>query len=175
ENRYEAVHLDDDFRHSTFESILINGTTVKLGIKISTTEHPFMPNVYNLGFGPLDGHFRIDDKARLTHQDHSKVFSTIVFTAHSFLKANEGKYLGFDGSNTARAYMYYRCIQNNYDYLNSIFNIYGIYYFLRVFRDGSDRNEPKDLFLAPDLLLPGKIIPAHKLYNYFIFNNKPGR
>ena len=80
ENRYEASLLGNDIRFSTFESILIDGATAKLGIKISTEEHPYMPDVYNLAFGPLNDKLQIDDRAKLTHQDHSKVFSTIVFS-----------------------------------------------------------------------------------------------
>lgn len=85
ENRYEPSFLDNDFRFSTFESFLIDGSTARLGIKISTEEHPYMPDVYNLAFGPLNNEFQIDDQAKLTHQDHSKVFSTIVFAGLSFL------------------------------------------------------------------------------------------
>lgn len=172
ENRYEPLHLDNDFQFTTFESVLVDGTVTKLGIKISMDTHPSMPDVYNLAFGPFNENFEIDDEAKLAHVDHSKVFSTIVFAAFSFLKTNKGKYLGIDGSDTARAYLYYRCIQKNYDYLKSFFNIYGVNYFLRVLRDGSIGKDPEDLLLLPKLILPGENIPGHKLYNYLIFNAK---
>jgi hypothetical protein len=166
------VYLENDFRFSTFESMLVDGTITKIGIKISGDTHPSMPDVYNLAFGPFDENFEIDDEVKRAHLDHSKVFSTIVFDALTFLKTNKGKYLGIDGSNTARAYMYYRCIQKNYDYLKSFFNIYGVNYFLRVLRDGSIGEDPEDLLLVPSLILPGENIPGHKLYNYLIFNAK---
>jgi hypothetical protein len=172
ENRYKSLHLDNDFRFSTFESILVDGTTAKLGIKISKEADQFMPDVYNLAFGPFDNNFQIDDETKLTHQDHSRVFSTIVYAALSFLKANEGKFLGIDGSNTARAYMYYRCIKNNYDYLSSFLNIYGVNYYLRVLQDGSISDDPKDLLLMPKSILRDEQIPGNKLYNYLIFNAK---
>ena len=172
ENRYEPSLLDNDIRFSVFESILIDGTTVKLGIKISTEEHPYMPDVYNLAFGPLNDELQIDDQEKLTHQDHSKVFSTIVFAGLSFLTEHAGKYLGIDGSNTARAYMYYRCIQNNFDYLDSFFTIYGVNYYLRVLRDGSNDYDPEDLLAFPEAVVKGESISPKKLFNYFIFKLK---
>lgn len=171
ENRYERV-LIDDLRFSTFESILVDGTKVELGIKISIDADPFMPNVYNLAIGPFDNDFQIDDKVKLNHQDHSRVFSTIVFAALTFLREHKDKFLGIDGSNIARAYMYYRSILKNYDYLNSLFNIYGVNYFLRVLQDGSISNDSEDLLLVPKLILPEERIRAHKLHNYLIFTAK---
>ena len=172
ENRYEASLLGNDIRFSIFESILIDGATAKLGIKISTEEHPYMLDVYNLAFGPLNDELQIDDRARLTHQDHSKVFSTIVFSGLSFLTEHSEKYLGIDGSNTARAYMYYRCIQNNFDYLDSFFTIYGVNYYLRVLRDGSNDYDPEDLLAFPEAVVKGESISPKKLFNYFIFKLK---
>lgn len=170
ENRYEPTLQDNDFRFSTFESVLSDGMTVQLGIKISTEEHPYMRDVYNLAFGPLNKNLQLDDRAKLTHQDHSKVFSTIVFAGLSFLTEHKGKYLGIDGSNTARAYMYYRCIQNNFEYLNSFFIIYGVNYYLRILRDGSSDYDPEDLLAIPRLIAKKEHILPQKLYNYFIFS-----
>lgn len=175
DNKYERILLDKECRGSTFESTLIDGTTVKLGIKISKDEDAEMADVYNLAFGPVDDNFKVDDKAKLAHQDHSKVFSTIVFAALSFLEEHKGKYIGIDGSNTARAYMYYRCIQNNYNYLNSLFNIYGVNFFLRVLHNGSLSCDPKDWLRLPKLILPGEQIQADKLYNYIIFTLKSSK
>jgi hypothetical protein len=136
EKRYDVQPVND-LNYSVFDTELITGETTRLGIKISSDEHPLMRDVYNLAFGPVNADHQIDDQAKLTHLDHSKVFSTIVFEGLSFLTQNPDKFLGIDGSNTARAYMYYRCIQNNFDYLAFYFAIYGVNYYMRILRDGS--------------------------------------
>jgi hypothetical protein len=171
-NRYEHSFLAKDKRLSTFESILIDGSTVKLGIKISRKQHTLMPGVYNLSFGPIDKKFNIDTRLKFSHKDHSKVFSTVLFAGLSYLNENKGKILGFDGSNTPRAYMYYRCILNNFEYLNAVFDIYGVNYYSRIFRDDSQEYGGKDLFIDPMPIDPRKKIHPQKLFNYFTFKKK---
>lgn len=148
-----------------------------MGINISDKAHPLLPNVYNLGFGPLNKDNKIDDKVKLNHQDHSKLFSTIVFTALTFLRKNNEKYLGIDGSNNARAYLYYRCIQRNYDYLNKHINMYGVNYFVRILRKTNEQDDGHPLdeenILAQPNIIQKEASPKYdKLYNYFIFNLK---
>ncbi len=169
-HRYITELVAADFRYSTFESVLIDGSVVTLGIKISTEEHLYMPDVYNMSFGPGNEVHQVDDQAKLKHQDYSKVFSTIIFEGLSFLNEYKNKYLGIDGSNTARAYMYYRCIQNNFKYLNSYFTIYGVNYYLRILRDGNRVYEQEDVLIIPKLITFGEHIKPAKLYNYFIFS-----
>jgi hypothetical protein len=103
ENCYKTTMSDADLRSSIFDTILKDGSTARLGIKIRSEGHPLMPGVYNLAFGPSGDDGQIDDQAKLTHENHSKVFSTIVFEALSFLEQHKDKYLGIDGSNNARA------------------------------------------------------------------------
>ena len=171
EKRYTVCPVDD-LNYSVFDTELTNGKKTRLGIKISSEEHPLMTDVYNLAFGPVDENHQIDDQAKLTHQDHSKVFSTIVFEGLSFLTQHPDKFLGIDGSNTARAYMYYRCIQNNFDYLTSYFTIYGVSYFIRILRDGGKDYEKEDFLTVPKSIVKDEIIRPDKLYNYFIFKVK---
>jgi len=158
--------------NSIFETELIDGTSISLGIKISSEEHPLMADVHNLAFGPVNKFNQIDDQVKLTHKDHSKVFSTIVFEGGSFLTANPDKFLGIDGSNTARAYMYYRCIQNNFDYLTSYFEIYGVNFFVRVLRDDVYDYENEDFLTIPNAIEKREVIKVTRLYNYFIFKIK---
>lgn len=167
-NRYQ-VRLIDDLSYSTFETELIDGTLITLGIKISSEEHPLMTDVYNLAFGTVNKLDQIDDQMKLTHKDHSKVFSTIVFEGLSFLTEHPDKFLGIDGSNTARAYMYYRCIQNNFDFLSSYFEIYGVNFFVRVLRDDAYDYENEDFLTIPKLIEKGEVLKVSRLYNYFIF------
>jgi hypothetical protein len=156
----------NDLNYSIFETELTNGEKKQLGIKISMEEHYLMHDVYNLAFGPLGENNEIDDVVKLNHKNHSKVFSTIVFEALTFLAEHPDRFLGIDGSNTARAYMYYRCIQNNYDFLSSHFLIYGINYYIRILRDGT---LDESILYIPNLIKKGELISCTKLYNYFIF------
>jgi hypothetical protein len=175
DDRYPVKTLYHNSLLTTFDTVLKNGDVVPIGINISDEPHPLIPNVYNLGFGPLGLNNEIDDKIKLYHQNHSRLFSTIVFSGISFLKNNTGKFLGIDGSNNARAYMYYRCIQNNFEYLSRYLNIYGVNYYIRVFRDRKE-NAPSTPFDKGDIIAMPQIIEKQthvrheKLFNYFIFN-----
>ena len=171
ENRYDTLPVDY-LKFSVFETELVDGPPVKLGIKISSDEHPFMRDVHNMSYGPVDEANQIDDQAKINHLNHSRVFSTIVFEGLSFLTQNPEKFLGIDGSNTARAYMYYRCIQNNFDYLNAYFVIYGVNYYLRMLRDGTQEYENDDFLPIPKLIEKGEALKPSKLYNYFIFKSR---
>jgi hypothetical protein len=140
ENVYRVVAKNTDQRASEFYAILANDESIKLGVRISHTSHPLIPNTYNLAFGPVDSAGSVDDKARLSRQNYSKVFSTVIFEAMSFLKKHPADFVGIDGSSNARAYIYYRCIQNNITYLKSIFSILGVNYYIRMLREGVDGN-----------------------------------
>lgn len=174
---YPVRTLNENFSLSSFISTLQTGEAIPIGINISDEPHPLIPNVYNLAFGPLGVNNQIDDKVKLCHLNHSKLFSTIVLTGLSFLRDNEDKFLGIDGSNNARAYMYYRCIQNNFDYLNRFMNIYGVNYYIRILRkvDEKDDEHPfdeEDILAMPQAINKEPLLKYGKLYNYFIFNSK---
>lgn len=171
---YETIQTDADQRSSVFDSTLENGEVVRLGVRISSNAHPLMPNVYNLAFGPIDQNGQISDKAKLTHQNYSKVFSTVISEGLSFLDQHPEYYLGIDGSNMARAYMYYRCIQNNFYYLSSFLSIFGVNYYIRILRqeeDGTDLDND-DIITIPKEIDAKELVTAKKLYNYFIFKYK---
>lgn len=177
EDCYEINSISNDLSLFEFNTFLINDEEVSLGIKINSESHAFLPDVFNLAFGPLNEHKKIDDKVKLHHKNHSKVFSTIVFAAFTFLEGNKDKYLGIDGSNNARAYMYYRCIQNNFDYLSDIFDIYGVNYYVRILRKIKDEDftypiDEDDIKPFIEKIDKNIKIQADKLYNYFIFKLK---
>src|SRR5688572_11332466 len=132
ENCYKIDTVASDLLLSKFKTILRSGESAELGIKISDNCHPYFPEIFNLAFGPVTKEGEIDDQARLCHQDHAKVFSTVLLAALNFLRKNKDKYIGIDGSTDARAYMYYRCIQSNFDYLDQFFEVYGINYYIRL-------------------------------------------
>jgi hypothetical protein len=176
ENLYEIEHISEDLRISTFKTELEDGSYLPLKVEISNECHTLLPNVYNLAFGPLDKKGEINDKAQLSHKDYSRVFSTILFDGLNFLNNNKGHYLGIDGSDNARAYMYYMFLQRNYDYLSKYFNIYGLKYYVRITRFGKNQYDNPfdfaDIHPVPDRILKGSRLPPPVMYNYFIFNSK---
>jgi hypothetical protein len=65
ENVYRTVAKDADQRASEFDSMLMNAEKIRLGISISHTPHPLIPDTYNLAFGPIkrNGAIKIMNKA----------------------------------------------------------------------------------------------------------------
>jgi hypothetical protein len=175
-NLYDIDNISEDLRVSSFKTNLNNGHAVPLIVKISNQSHALLPNVYNLAFGPQNAKGKIDDKAELTHADYSKVFSTILFAALAYLKTNPDHYLGIDGSDNARAYFYYRAIQQNYPYLDKHFRMFGIKYFVRITRFGKTQYDNpfdfEDIIPYPFRIDKGARISQDHMYNYFIFNLK---
>jgi hypothetical protein len=175
-NLYEIDNISHDLKVSTFNTKLNNGQALPLVVKISNQSHALLPNVYNLSFGPLNAKGKVDDKAELTHDDYSKVFSTILFSALAYLKSNPGHYLGIDGSNNARAYFYYRALQRNFAYLNQHFRMFGVKYFVRITRFGKTQYDNpfdfEDIMPYPFRIEKGALISQDHMYNYFIFNLK---
>lgn len=173
ENCYQIEKVSNDLSSGVFTTILKDGTPVELGIRIGG-EYSLLSDVVNLAFGPLEKDGDINDSIKLHHRDHSKTFSTIVFAGMRYLKENPAMSLGIDGSNQARAYMYYRCMQNNFDYLTQHFEIYGVNYYIRILRNiGSDDVAPQldaqNIIAVRHAISSTEHIPHEKLYNCIIF------
>lgn len=173
---YEIEPLSADLRESMFNTELIDGTELPLKIVISNQPHPILPDVYNLAFGPVNSRGLIDDKAEIEHADYSKTFSSILLTGLTYLSNNPTHFLGIDGSHNARASLYYRFIQRNYDYLTQYFVLNGIKYYVRISRFGKHQFENpfdfKDIYSHPDPIIKGRQIRSDWMYNYFIFKLK---
>ncbi len=110
-NTYEIEPVSDDLRVSTFNTEIAGGEEIPLQVEISSSAHELLPTVFNLAFGPINEKGKIDDKAEIAHADYSKVFSSILLAALTYLTDHPDQYLGIDGSNNARAYLYYRFLQ----------------------------------------------------------------
>jgi hypothetical protein len=171
-NIYE-LEVSPDLKLSRFNTLLENGDQVPLKVQISNDAHELMTNVYNLSFGPLNKRGKINDRAALFHNDYSRVFSTILLSALTYLKKNPQHYLGVDGSDNNRAYFYFRAMIRNFDYLNRHFTMYGMKYFVRISRLG--KNQYDNPFDFEDVIVdPYKITSDHQIsqdsmYNYFVF------
>ncbi len=176
DNCYEIDEVSVDLRQTVFTTTLADATNKPLHVQISNEAHDLIPNLFNLAFGPLDKKGRIDDKAELQHANYSKVFSTILLSALTYLTQNPNHYLGIDGSSEARAYLYYRFIQMNYKYLNTHFNLYGLKYYVRISRFGKMQYDNPfdfdDIHPEPCLIKEGVALTGDNLYNYFVFSLK---
>jgi hypothetical protein len=158
----------------SFFTKVANGEKIEIVIEIESRVNPFMQHVLNLAFGPRGQDGKIDDFASVKHLNYSKAFSTIIFCALTFLKEHPDVYLGIDGSDFRRAYLYYRTLQRNYDYLNDYFSIQGIKYYIRVLR-GKDKYDLLSIDTHEVMSIPYNVEKAplvnHKsLFNYFVFS-----
>lgn len=176
ENTYDIELLSNDLRVSTFKSDLKGGSSVLLRVEISSEPHALLPSVFNLAFGPTNNRGEIDDMAEIAHEDYSKVFSSILLVGLTYLTDHPDHYLGIDGSNNARAFLYYRFLQLNFDYLNQFFEVYGLKYYVRISRFGKNQfDNPfdfNDIMPITDRIKKGMIIRSNLMYNYFIFKLK---
>jgi len=53
ENRY-TISPVNDLNYSVFDSALANGKIARLGVKISSEEHPLLEDLYNFTFRPVN-------------------------------------------------------------------------------------------------------------------------
>lgn len=174
---YDFEEISPDLKLSSFSTMLNNGAQLPLVVKISNHPHELIPSVYNMSFGPLNKQGKNDDKAEITHEDYSKVFSTILFAADVYLEQRPDHILGIDGSDNARAYYYFRTLMRNFSYLDQHFVMYGIKYFVKITRLGRTQYDNpfdfEDVIPYPDRLVPNQHVPQDLMYNYFIFTLKP--
>jgi len=176
DNSYHLDSVTEDLRMSVFRTELQDGTEIPLKVEINKEPHELLPDVFNLAFGPINDKGKMDDKAELSHKNYSKVFSSILLTGLTYLASNREHYIGIDGSNNARAYLYYRFLQKNFDYLDKFFNMYGLKYYVRISRFGkSQYDNPfdfKDILPGIDKIEKSMRLNPEFMYNYFIFNLK---
>lgn len=175
-NCYEMENISPDLRESSFITELEDSNFIPLRVQISNEAHELLPHVYNMAFGPLNRKGQIDDRVQLSHKNYSKVFSTILLNALTYLTGNKTHYLGIDGSDNGRALLYYRFLQRNYDYLDQYFNMFGLKYYVRITRFGKTQYDNPfdfdDITPYPIKIQKGSIVNRDKMYNYFIFNLK---
>jgi hypothetical protein len=179
ENTYDIENLSSDLTSFQFKTVTkktkdAEETEIELGVILANNRNKFLPQVFNLGFGPFKEDKTIDDKAEIIHKDSSKVYSTILLGALTFLNSNKDRFVGVDGSDIRRAYLYFRLLQSNYDYLTQYFKLIGVKYYIRLLRGIEQADpytpDPTDLATQPFIITKGESIRCEKLYNYFIYN-----
>ncbi len=174
DNTFDFIDFGDNLSFVTFKSILHNGSELEIKVKINSINDPLLPNVYNLSFGPLNPKGNIDDEIKIKHSNTSKVFSTILLYALTYIKVNPKITIGIDGSNDARAYLYHRMFISNKDYLSEYFITIGVDWYVRLLRKGNDveRDEKGIPIFKPK---PESFDYKRKhvdLYRYYMFYGK---
>lgn len=174
DDTYERRNVSGDLSEFQFTSFDIHGSPVEMYVRIVDNWNPLLPEVFNLGFGPLNSLGEIDDMAVISHRDNSKVYSTILLGAITFLEANPDRYVGIDGANFTRACLYYRLFRLNHDYLSTHVNSYGIKYYIRLLR-GKEKADPlvpdeDDIIMNPFKMSKHLTIRWEKMFNYFVFS-----
>lgn len=185
-NTYEPTLVDFQLRLMHFYTFS-EDKPVELRAFISNQQHPFMPDVYNLAFGPPDPETDtgVLDKIKIRHDDLDKLLSTLLLFAYTYLSDNMNHYVGIDGSCNLRAAMYYRKLQANYGILKSTFStIAGNKYYIRFRRFNKQENDElddlinhirdnldyADIKAIPEMIDPFHTITLRNNFNYFTFN-----
>lgn len=134
EDTIQPHYASEDLMNYRFNSLLSTGVEEELIVQIKNINDPFLPNVFNIGFGPSDGQGGFDDSISLPHEDISRVFSTIILLAMTFLQVNLGTSIGIDGSDERRAYLYHRMFRYNYESLKEVLVITGVDWYVKLLR-----------------------------------------
>lgn len=168
---YEIEWLAPDFSYGRFNSPTKNGP-VELYVSIVVSTNQFLGEIPNLAFGPLREDGTIDDDAKIKHENNSKVYSTMLFAALTYLNTKNLNFIGIDGSNHIRALLYYKVLQLNFDYLAHYFQVAGVKYYIRLLR-GFHKSDPliadhDDITSIPMRLTKFHRIENRKLFNYFV-------
>lgn len=171
EDTTEPQFVNDDLTRFTFNSILKNDEEVELHVHINKHSDPLLPNVYNLGFGPLGEDAAIDDTIKLNHSNINKVFSTIILFALAFLQENNEMSIGIDGSNEVRAYLYHRMFKSNHEELSEFLITVGVDWYVKLLRSGAiETDENGFAFFKPRPEPFDTTRKTNDLYRYYLMS-----
>jgi len=135
-------YVSHDLMDFRFNALQKNGTSLEIIVQIRDIGDPLLPSVYNMGFGPPDGSGSFRDDISLEHSDPSKVFSTVMVLAIAFLERNPSFFIGIDGSDDRRAYLYHRMFRYNSNSLQDTLVLTGVDWYVRLLRSGDVERDP---------------------------------
>ena len=159
-----------DFR---FNAPQKNGGVIELVVQIRDIDDPLLPDVYNIGFGPPDGSESFRDDISLQHLSPGKVFSTVMVLAITFLERNPSLFIGIDGSDDRRAYLYHRMFRYNNSYLRDTLGLTGVDWYVRLLRNGDvERDLSGHPYFKPRPEAFDFRRKANDLYRYYLINLK---
>jgi hypothetical protein len=171
EDTFEPLSVSEDLTRYVFNSELNNNDIVELHVHINKHSDPLLPNVYNLGFGPIGVNGEIDDVIKLNHSNINKVFSTIILFAITFLQENNEMSIGIDGSNEVRAYLYHRMFKSNHDELSEFLITVGVDWYVKLLRNGTVETDDNGFaFFKPRPEPFDTTRKANDLYRYYLMS-----
>lgn len=171
---YEPKYVSDDFKYFIFDSELHKEGSIELHVIIEKHPDEYLPNVFNLGFGPPNEDNTIDDKFKAKHKDINKLFSTVLLYGILFLKQNNDNNefsIGIDGSDDLRAYLYHRMFRYNIADLSEHLSIVGVDWYVKLLRNKTDieRDGNGFPFFKPRPEVFDTERSANDLYRYYIY------
>lgn len=171
DNTYEPKYVSDGLDHFIVESETIDGAFIDLHVNISAINNDYLSNVFNLGFGPLNANGEIDDQAKIKHKYVDKVISTMILLGITYLNDDKEKYIGIDGSNDIRAYMYHRMFRYNLEDLSELLSVAGVDWYVKLLRNQTDieRDEKNDPLFKPRPEQFDIERDAKDMYRYYMF------
>ena len=173
DDTYDPISIATDLSWMRFVAPLVNGADQHLLVKVGPHPDGYLPQVYNLGFGPPAGENAIVDNIRLKLLNVNKVLSTVLFHGLTFLEQNPHLTIGIDGSDDLRATMYHLMIKSNRAYLEDFFTVIGVDWYVRVYRDWTVETDDQGYLLPkprPELFDYER--QRHDLYRYYMFRLK---
>lgn len=166
--------IEQQFSITEFDSPQITGNPVVMRVIIKPHPDPLLPNVYNLAIGPPIGDTGIDDTIRLKHTDSSRVFSTAILFALTFLTEYPEMIIGLDGTDDLRARLYHSMFIANRETLSDYFQTIGVDWYVKLLRNQIDieRNEDGIPFFKPRPEAFDYARTRKDLYRYYMFELK---
>jgi hypothetical protein len=169
----DPLYVNEELTEFKFISIQKDGQSVELVVHIKENPIHLLPNVFNLAFGPLNADGQIDDTATLNHVDLNLVFSTIIFYTLAFLEGKSVVFVGIDGSDERRAYLYHRMFNSNYKYLSDIIVPIGVDWYVRLLRDNTiEMDNTGNPYFKPRPEPFDRKRKSTDLYRYYIISLK---
>jgi hypothetical protein len=153
-----------------FYTSQLKGSDILIRVIIKPHPDPLLPNVYNLSMGPPVNDDGIDDKIRLKHKDSSRVFSTAVLFALTFLTEFPDMLIGLDGSDDLRATLYHSMFIANRTAMDDFFVSIGVDWYVKLLRNQLDieRTPDGDLLFKPRPETFDYQRTRHDLYRYYM-------
>ena len=166
-------YVSHDLMDFRFNAPQKDGTLLEIVVQIRDINDPLLPRVYNMGFGPSDGSGSLRDDISLEHLNPGKVFSTVMVLAIAFLERNPSFFIGIDGSDDRRAYLYHRMFRYNSNSLQDTLGLTGVDWYVRLLRSGDVERDPSGHpYFKPRPEAFDFQRKASDLYRYYLINLK---
>ena len=166
-------YVSHDLMDFRFYAPQKSGAALELIVQIRDINDPLLPHVFNIGFGPPDGLGSFRDDISMKHLSPGKVFSTVMVLAMAFLERNPSLFIGIDGSDDRRAYLYHRMFRYNNNSFYDTLSLTGVDWYVRLLRsDDVERDLSGHPYFKPRPEAFDFQRKASDLYRYYLINLK---